>query len=571
MNVGPMNFLRVQTLSICTLLMLSVSCAERPSMLKTDQELAANTEIYIGHDEYSVAIADGQQTDLRSGEREDGPTGAEGTPSDGTTGAGAPPKPKPKPKPKPVDVEYILTKAKAISVGLTSDAPQPRVVNDSKAFIPASVTKMMTTASALKILGPQFRFKTVVSFKREGEQAKDIVVVADGDPTAELDGSKVTDGNRFKDIATRLKAMGIKEVSGSLILVPADARLDRQQIPDGTPIEDLRECYGAFSGAFNFKGNCAVARINSKSAVNWEIPELASFITGQIETEPGQRNSIGVKALVEENRILTGFRVYGTYNEKKPQVISLRLPVPNSAVWFGYSLLDELKSGKTGLRVDGVVVQHALDSASRQRALAATTDPSRERIEIDSIELEKIVDATNKPSDNFLADSLFKAMGSRSQLKNQDVLSAARSVVASNIQEWVKADGNPGLSAEMNINDGAGLSTKNRMSPRALLSVLRQLRREPYFELFRKSLPVAGRDGTLAGRMRGSAADGVVFAKTGTLSGSYQLAGYIASASGDEYVPFVILTDTTVGNKGRVREFQDILVAKIANSVRRRR
>lgn len=569
MNMGPMNFLRLRTFSICSLMVFAASCAERPSMLKTDQELAANTEIYIGQDEYSVAIADGQQTDLRSGEREDGAAGAEGTPSDETTGASAPPKPKP--KRKPVDVEYILTKAKAISVGLTSDAPQPRVVNDAKAFVPASVTKMMTTASALKVLGPQFRFKTVISFKREGERAKDVVVVADGDPTAELDGSRVSDGNRFKEISARLKAMGIKEIIGSLTLVPTDARLDRQQVPEGTPMEDLRECYGALSGAFNFKGNCAVARINSKSSVNWEIPELASFVTGQIETEPGQKNSVGVKALLEENRILTGFRVYGTYNAKKPQVISLRLPVPNSAVWFGYSLLDELKSGKTGLRVDAIAVQHALDTASRQRALTMVADPSRERIEIDSIELEKIVDATNKPSDNFLADSLFKAMGSRSQLTNQDVLSAARSVVASNIQEWVKADGNPGLSAEMSINDGAGLSTKNRMSPRALLSVLRQLRREPYFELFRKSLPVAGRDGTLAGRMRGSAADGVVFAKTGTLSGSYQLAGYIASASGDEYVPFVILTDTTVSNKGRVREFQDILVAKIANSVRRRR
>ena len=80
MTVGPMNFLRVQTLSICSLLMLSASCAERPSMLMTDQELAANTEIYIGRDEYSVAIADGQHTGLRSGEREDGAAGAEGTP-----------------------------------------------------------------------------------------------------------------------------------------------------------------------------------------------------------------------------------------------------------------------------------------------------------------------------------------------------------------------------------------------------------------------------------------------------------------------------------------------------------
>ena len=85
------------------------------------------------------------------------------------------------------------------------------------------------------------------------------------------------------------------------------------------------------------------------------------------------------------------------------------------------------------------------------------------------------------------------------------------------------------------------------------------------------SLPTAGEDGTLADRMNKTSAAGKVRGKTGTLSGAYQLVGYVPKQVGGhtEYIPFVILTSTNVRNREKVRKFQDALVVKIADSVGR--
>jgi PBP4 family serine-type D-alanyl-D-alanine carboxypeptidase len=97
--------------------------------------------------------------------------------------------------------------------------------------------------------------------------------------------------------------------------------------------------------------------------------------------------------------------------------------------------------------------------------------------------------------------------------------------------------------------DGSGMSHSNPVSPQAMYALLEALSRSPDFGVLWRALPIAGVDGTLAKRMRGTAAEGVLRAKTGTLSGSYNLAGYVprfnAAGAITGYVPFVVLTRTT--------------------------
>ena len=116
------------------------------------------------------------------------------------------------------------------------------------------------------------------------------------------------------------------------------------------------------------------------------------------------------------------------------------------------------------------------------------------------------------------------------------------------------------------LNDGSGLSRESRVTAAALVNFLAAVKSEPYFADFLAALPVAARTGTLAHRMGGTNAAGRVHAKTGTLDGNYQLAGYLAETTnfGTEYHPFAVLTGTSKGNAGYCRAVEDAAMASLA-------
>lgn len=577
--VSPKICVKASSILPLVVLVLVFSGCSNSGEPSAEKEMANATEIFLGDGEqFGVSVQEGTGGGVatefpKSSASGDSTDSAE--PSAPGQSPDAPVQEKKKPRPKPLDVDAILTKSKKISVGLISDAPQSRLANEAKSFTPASVTKIVTTASALKRFGRDFRFKTTLSFKRDGARITDLIIVADGDPTVGSGEDRVTTGSaRFREIAVQFRKMGIAEVGGAVTLLSVDPRLDRQQIAEGVPLEDIRECYGAVALAFNFGGNCTSVRIRTKPNLVGEESDRQSAVNAQVETVAGKQNSTRLKPILAEDRTLTGYQILGSYSEKRPQVLAWQLPTTSSAILFGQKFLHELRASKIAVEVSDRSVLHAVGDANRIRVQEQLRDPSRISMDFESTSLGKIVEHTNKVSDNFLADSLFRAIGIRNQDRGLDILVASGRAIAVDVQEWVSGDGNAVFAKEIELNDGNGLSTKNRMTPRALLSVLRQLRKAPYFNDLLESLPIAGRDGTLGGRMRGSSAEGVVFAKTGTLRGSYQLAGYIRSLerTGEgEFVPFVILTDTTESNRSMARSFQDIVVAKLAAAVRKRR
>ena len=153
--------------------------------------MAEATEIYLGDDEhFGVSLEEKSETAADLTE-----------PSEPKT---EPEKSKPKPKPKPIDVDAVLTKNKAISVGLISEVSNSRIANEAKFFIAASVTKIVTTASALQRLGRDFRFRTSISFRQEGSRISDLVIVADGDPTTGSWIDHTSDGSdHLQEVAFR--------------------------------------------------------------------------------------------------------------------------------------------------------------------------------------------------------------------------------------------------------------------------------------------------------------------------------------------------------------------------------
>ena len=116
------------------------------------------------------------------------------------------------------------------------------------------------------------------------------------------------------------------------------------------------------------------------------------------------------------------------------------------------------------------------------------------------------------------------------------------------------------------VNDGSGLSRMSRVTAKVMVNFLAAIRSEFYFADFLAALPTAGRAGTLGRRMSGTNAAGRIHAKTGTLDGNYQLAGYLAEVTkaGTVYHPFSILTDTDVASAGYVRSVEDAALASLA-------
>jgi D-alanyl-D-alanine carboxypeptidase/D-alanyl-D-alanine-endopeptidase (penicillin-binding protein 4) len=140
-----------------------------------------------------------------------------------------------------------------------------------------------------------------------------------------------------------------------------------------------------------------------------------------------------------------------------------------------------------------------------------------------SAPLRRVLAKMNKPSDNFLAEELLKGLGAGFGAGGTTASGAG---VAADYLQSIGIDGG------FRLRDGSGLSYQDRLTTHVVLKILGEMARRDDFAEFYKSLAVAGVDGTLRYRMRGTAAAGNVHAKTGTLNVASSLSGYVTTASG---------------------------------------
>ncbi len=567
---------------ILGLLMTGLTSACSPS--SADQEwkaLMGQTQVYFGNGEIQLDLQEIASTAAQDpGEDEDDAHEAELPASNRRVLSEVAEAPErrnavpttstPRPRPAPTqDIVSVVMRSREISVGMTASPQGARQENVTSAYVPASTTKVISTAIALKELGPQFRFKTELLWIANEGVADRVVVIADGDPSPGRRGRLVADQRRFEKMAKAMAEAGVKEIRGSLTLVASDERMRDPTYAEGVEDEDLKECYGSMPGAFNFRTNCAIGRIHSQRGLQWESGAIDFPV--EVGTVAGNRNSLGLEAHLNPLRVLERYRVRGTYNSKAPSQLSLRLPIGDASAWYAEQFIGALRAERIQVRSEQVVARP--NSQQRAEALSISQSRSVQRFAVESADLAEIVEAINKPSDNFLAEIVFLRTASKSVATSESLRAQAEQLTREHVREWMKREGNEAWADELRFIDGSGLSTFNRATPRAFLALLRQLTREPTFPVLWDSLPVAGEEGTLEGRMRGTMAEGRVRAKTGTLSGSYQLVGYVprVRSGHTEYVPFVILTSTTPRHRSRVRAFQDAIVARLAELVQNQR
>jgi D-alanyl-D-alanine carboxypeptidase/D-alanyl-D-alanine-endopeptidase (penicillin-binding protein 4) len=169
--------------------------------------------------------------------------------------------------------------------------------------------------------------------------------------------------------------------------------------------------------------------------------------------------------------------------------------------------------------------------------------------------LREILPAFQKPSQNQIGEILYKTLGLvRTGVGTAD---SGRVVVERQLAAW-------GIDSSMfAVRDGSGLSRHDYVSPEALVRVLDVMRRHPSFSVFYDALPVAGVDGTIARRMRGTAAAGNVRAKTGTLDKARSLSGYVRTDDGRMLI-FSLLCNNFTTPVADVTEVQDAIATRLA-------
>jgi serine-type D-Ala-D-Ala carboxypeptidase/endopeptidase (penicillin-binding protein 4) len=177
---------------------------------------------------------------------------------------------------------------------------------------------------------------------------------------------------------------------------------------------------------------------------------------------------------------------------------------------------------------------------------------------VQSPPLSELLMETNQNSNNLYAESLLRALAFKQpRIPNKNTADIGLEVLKKTLtQLGVDASGYV-------LVDGSGLSRRNLVTPEALVQTLQAIAKTPAASVYRASLPVAGKSGTLKSRFRGTLAEGIVQAKTGTLSGAVSLSGYV-NAPQYEPLVFSILVNQSEQPASVLRQAIDEIVVLLA-------
>ncbi len=384
--------------------------------------------------------------------------------------------------------------------------------NGSEPMIPASNLKIVTTATALDCLGPDFRFETELRGNAPDSRGAidgNLYLRGSGDPTWCRPYNEPDAALRF--FAKQLRAMGTKLVKGDL--VGDDSAFDREWVGRGWLERYLLDSYAAPVSALSMNNNVVELSITSQG-VN-TIPSSCGFpMDNQLRsggTDVGLLRNPGEETTKVVGRISPGAAVRRGITIANPPLFTI------GAFYNG------LKAA--GIQVKGQV-----------RLINSTGEPAKSRstkvlARYRSPKLTEIISQINRESDNVFAQHLFKGMA------HQQLGYGTADKGFQCVQTFMQKSG---LSSEgLLMVDGCGLSIVNRISPRMLVGVLAAMWRHPNGQAFIDSLPTGG-EGTLQSRLRGLR----VRAKTGTLDGHSGLSGMVVTAHGQTLGFSILVNDT---------------------------
>ncbi len=396
-------------------------------------------------------------------------------------------------------------------------------------FLPASATKLLTTAAILHRLGPDFQIRTPVAIQGEPPVVERLQVSGRGDPSLQR--------GQLAALAASLRATGIERVQE---LVVTDGYFQQAPLHRTWELEDVLFYYGTAVNSLILNDNAVDLTLYPQTV--GEPPRLAwgdrlAAQQWQVENQartapPGTPYSIEITGVLGQPLLhLRG----DLAADAGPREFNMAIPAPGR--YFRDALWAELADA-------GIAVGQAV-----LRPNAPELDPQAELLGyLESPPLAELIRATNQPSNNVHAEALLQTLGTTAGQPK-----AALTVLQEALQEL-------GVEpAGYALRDGSGLSRHNLLSPVAVVQTLQGMARSPHFATYRASLPVGGVSGTLRRRFRETAIAGLVVAKTGTMTGVSTLSGYLEPPN-FEPVVFSIMVNRSERSVSEQRAAIDELV-----------
>lgn len=400
---------------------------------------------------------------------------------------------------------------------------------------PASVMKLLPTATALETLGADYRFSTYIEYSgsiSDGVLHGDLYVRGTGDPT--LGSQKTGDRNFLTRWVKAIRDAGIREIRGAVI---ADlSYFDADAINPGWIWEDIGNYYAPGVYALSYMDNTmnVVLRsgaVGSIAEVQYTVPEV-----------PGVQfdNHIRCTSITHDGAYVHGaaynYTRYLTGSVPSNQgSFGVQGDLPNPGLLLVQHLSQRLEESGVTITAEPMYISEA---DGKHRTLLYTWQ---------SPTLREIIYETNIHSNNLFAESLFRTFGGRYQLPCTIHNSADFEK-----DYWLRR-GVKIRSAR--IVDGCGLAPQDAVSAETLVQLLTYMYRSPSKDAFYASLPVSGQSGTLRSLLPGTELAGRIHAKSGTIAATKNFAGYIELPNGQTWVFAVMVS---FGN-GKPKDIQRVI------------
>lgn len=440
--------------------------------------------------------------------------------------------------------------------------------NGHKNLTPASNLKLYTSAAALETLGEDFTYETrldaIGAVSAEGVLDGDLVMVGSGDPSfGAWHPDERRDSRRLlARWAAAVRNAGIQEVRGDVI---GDGRcFTAEYYCPEWPYDDLVFWYGAGSSGLAIEENAyritirAGEKPGDPATVTWTPPTDYLTVINEVKTVAAGVESTADSVLQQVEGNVK--RVAGVISLDKKE-INERGSVWDGPRYAAHLFREALVRAGVTVRGQAVNARSLPDTARFDRAEA----PARRTLATyTSPPMRELVKVINKPSHNFFADQIQRTLGLR--VRGEGSFSAGAKVV----KEWLAATGAPEPQS-FTMYDGSGLARSNMVQPRQTCHLLRHMSRSKAARAFRESLPVAGVDGTISTRMKDPRLQGKVRAKTGYISNTRCLSGYVTDADGEELV-FSMMCNHYLVPTSEVNASQDaacLLLAQFSERARR--
>lgn len=424
-------------------------------------------------------------------------------------------------------------------------------INPEMSLIPASSLKLITTLSALNILGPEYTFETKISYsgdiEPDGTLSGDLYIVGSGDPTlgsprVALGGDVLSFNKLIVDIGMTIRNHGITCIDGEVI---ADESIfDSYPISPSWQWNDLGNYYASGAWGINaneneyyiyFQRNMGIGHMTKLHSYEPYIPKLDLQNEVSIDSSNTPDNAYVFGGPYEFNKRIVGTIPFGK------GLFRIKGSIPDPPTFFAYHVYDQLR--KYQIEASGYKAKF---KAKRVRMEDIKT--------YESPSLEKIAKITNFHSVNIYAESLMKTIGA--EKNNQGSGGAGLYIIHKNMRKL-------GLNlTPLHMEDGSGLSARNIISSKFMCEFLDKMYDEINHDLLLSTMPHPGSISTVQGVSTGGRAKSNIWVKSGSMERIQTFSGYIKSKNG-RWLSFSIMANGFHVKNKKIRPLMGSLMRTI--------